>query len=88
MLNALILLNTDEGEFNTVRNRGEDIANILCISMRKIDRVKKRFVESGLDLALSRKATSRQYESKVDGTLEAHLVAMSCSAPPEGFATW
>lgn len=88
MLNALILLNTDEGEFNTARNRGEDIANILRISMCKIDRVKKRFVESGLDLALSSKATSRQYESKVDGTLEAHLVAMSCSAPPEGFATW
>lgn len=88
VLNALILLNTDEGEYNLAHNLGEDVANILRISMRKIDRVKKRFVESGMDLALGRKPTTRQYESKVDGTLEAHLVAMSCSAPPEGFATW
>ena len=88
VLNALILLNTDEGEFNMARNLWEDVANILRISMRKIDRVKKRFVEFGIALALGRKPTTRQYESKVDGALEAHLVAMSCGAPPASFITW
>ena len=56
--------------------------------MRKIDRVKKRFVEFGIALALGRKPATRQYESKVDGALEAHLVAMSCGAPPASFITW
>lgn len=45
VINALILLNCDEGEFNDHRARGEDVANILRISIRKVDRVKKRFVE-------------------------------------------
>lgn len=88
VINALILLNCDEGEFNDHRPRGEDVANILQISMRKVDRVKKRFVEEGLDAALGRKPSQRSYERKADGELEAHLVAMSCGEPPKGFARW
>ena len=88
VINALILLNCDKGEFNGHRTRGEDVANILRISMRKIDRVKKRFVEEGLDAALGRQQSQRIYERKADGELEAHLVAMSCGEPPEGFARW
>jgi len=88
VINSLILLNCDEGEFNDHRTRGEDVANILRISMRKIDRVKKRFVEDGLDAALGRQPSQRSYKRKADGELEAHLVAMSCGEPPEGFARW
>ena len=88
VINALILLNCDEGEFNDLHTRGEDVANILRISMRKIDRVKKRFVEEGLDAALGRKPSQRSYERIADGEVEAHLVALSCGEPPEGFARW
>lgn len=88
VINALILLNCDEGEFNGQHVRGEDVANILRISMRKIDRVKKRFVEEGLDAALGRQQSQRIYQRKADGELEAHLVAMSCGEPPAGFARW
>jgi hypothetical protein len=56
--------------------------------MRKIDRVKKRFVEEGFDVALNRRKGSRIYSKKTDGEFEAHLVALSCSEPPEGFARW
>ncbi|AKB60876.1 Mobile element protein [Methanosarcina mazei SarPi] len=56
--------------------------------MKKIDRVKKRFVEEGLEVALNGKESERIYNKKVDGDLEAHLVALSCSQPPEGFARW
>ncbi len=56
--------------------------------MRKIDRVKKLFVEEGLEVALNGKKRNRIYDKKVDGDLEAHLVALSCSEPPEGFARW
>ena len=38
--------------------------------------------------ALERKKSSRQYESKIDGETEAHLIALACSAPPEGRASW
>jgi len=56
--------------------------------MRKIDRVKKRFVIDGLDVALNGKKGSRVYAKKADGDFEAHLVALSCSKPPEGFSRW
>ena len=56
VINALILLNCDEGEFNEHRARGEAIAEVLRISARKVDRVKKRFVEEGMEAALGRVA--------------------------------
>ena len=56
--------------------------------MRKIDRVKKRFVEEGLDVALHGRKGNRIYAKKADGDFEAHLIALSCSEPPEGFARW
>ena len=61
---------------------------MLCVSERKIDRVKKKFIQEGLDLTLNRQPVQREYELKVDGRLEAQLLAMSCSAPPEGHARW
>ena len=88
VINALILLNCDEGEFNDHRTRGEDVANILRISMRKVDRVKKRFVEEGLGVALGERPSQRSYERRADGEFEAHLVALSCGEPPKGFARW
>jgi len=88
ILNALILLNCDKSEWNVNHSTNEEISRVLNISMRKIDRVKKRFVEEGLEVALNGKKSDRIYVKKVDGDLEAHLVALSCSEPPEGFASW
>ena len=88
VLNALILLNCDEGEFQEERSKNEVIASVLCISMRKIDRVKKRFVEEGIEIALNGRKGERIYAKKADGDFEAYLVALSCSSPPEGFARW
>ena len=88
ILDALILLGCDEGEFQTKRSTNEEIARVLNTSMRKIDRVKKRFVEEGFDVALNGRKGNRIYAKKADGDFEAHLVALSCSEPPEGFARW
>ena len=88
ILNALVLLGCDEGAYQTEGSTNEEIARVLHISMRKIDRVKKRFVEEGLDAALDKKMGNRIYAKKTDGDFEAHLVALSCSEPPEGFARW
>lgn len=88
ILNALILLDCDAGEFQTTRSTNEEIARVLNISMKKIDRVKKRFVEEGFDFALEKRKGDRVYLKKADGDFEAHLVALSCGSPPEGFSRW
>jgi hypothetical protein len=88
ILNALTLLACDEGEHQHKRSKNEEISRVLNTSMRKIDRVKKRFVVDGLDVALHGKKGSRVYAKKADGDFEAHLIALSCSKPPEGFSRW
>ncbi len=88
VLNALVLLNCDEGQFQDHPRKNEEVASVLRISMRKIDRAKKRFVEEGLETALTGRKQERIYEKKADGEFEAHLVALSCTTPPEGFTRW
>jgi hypothetical protein len=88
VLNALILLNSDIGPLQTKRAINQQVAEVLNVSMKKIDRVKKRFVEDGIDVALNGRTSTRTYEKIVDGDFEAHLIALSCSKPPEGFARW
>jgi len=88
VINALILLNVDVNQPKRANLTNANISKVLNISMKKIDRVKKRFVEDGLEVALSGHPSEREYEKKIDGDLEAHLIAISCSEPPEGFSRW
>ncbi len=88
VLNALILLGCDEGEYQEKRSINEDLSRVLNISMRKIDRVKMRFVLGSFDEALTGKKPDRNYIKKTDGDFEARLIALSCSEPPEGFTRW
>ncbi len=87
IIHALILLNVDRGS-EAKSQINEDICKVLKIGMRTIDRVKKRFVEEGLESALKMAPTSRVYNKLVDGDMEAHLIALACGEPPEGFARW
>ena len=84
VVNALVLLNCDQGQFQDRPMKNEDVSSVLRFSMRKIDRVKGRFVEEGLE---GRKG-QRVYERKADGDFEAHVLALSCSEPPEGYVRW
>lgn len=88
VLNALILLNYDEDAPEPRTLSEQEIANVLKVSAMKIHRVKQRFVEEGLDVALNGRKGERTYKRKADGDFEAHLVALSCSEPPEGQAQW
>jgi transposase len=88
VINALILLNCDQSQAGGRTRTSQEIAQVLQVSERKIDRVKRRFVEDGLEVALSGQPSQREYVSKVDGDVEAHLIALSCSAPPSGHARW
>ncbi len=84
---AYILLNCDEGDY-AEKVTNEQMSKVLKIGMRTIDRVKKKFVEDGFEAALERKAPNREYERKADGDVEARLITLCCSQPPEGFAKW
>ena len=84
----MILLNCDQSGERTERSRASDIAAILCVSERKMDRIKKKFFLQGLDLTLNRQPAKCEYDLLIDGRLEAQLLALSCSAPPEGQARW
>jgi transposase len=88
VLNALILLDCDEGEGQDRKLTNHEIASAIPVSLKKIDRVKKRFVEQGLDAALNKQKAKRTYARKTDGDFEAHLIALSCGKPPQGHARW
>jgi transposase len=84
---ASILLNCDEGRYSE-KVTNEQISKVLKVGMRTVDRVKKKFIEEGFEASLERRLTSRIYESKTDGDVEAKLVTLCCSEPPKGFAKW
>jgi hypothetical protein len=84
---AYILLNCDEGKYSQ-KVTNEQISKVLKVGMRTIDRVKKKFIEEGLEECLERRPTTRIYERKTDGDIEAKLVTLCCSEPPKGFAKW
>ncbi len=46
------------------------------------------FVSEVIEVALNGRKINRIYDKKADGDFEAHLVALCCNEPPEGFARW
>ena len=84
---AYVLLNCDEGKY-AEKVTNEQISKVLKVGMRTIDRIKGRFIADGMEATLERKPTSRAYEVKADGDVEAKLVTLCCSEPPEGYAKW
>ena len=80
---AQILLLADDLEGAT----DEQISEALRVSTRTVERVRQRFVEAGLEAALRPPKVPRT-PRKVDGDVEAHLVALTCSDPPDGRARW
>ena len=87
LLHARILLKTDRGPQGPAW-KNEDIAQALDIHVRTVERVRKRFVRESLEAALNRKKQTNQHLVKVDGDMEASLIALACSKPPEGAARW
>lgn len=85
--NAYILLNSNQGHGGKSQ-KDEDIAGFLGITVRTVEKIREKFVLEGFETALYGKESTRKYKVKVDGDVEAHLVALSCSKPPKGFARW
>lgn len=63
----------------------KEIASFLGSAVTTVERVRKRFVEEGLEAALSERPGAAR---KLDGRQEAFLMALACSDTPEGKANW
>ncbi len=86
LLYARILLKTDaEGPD---RWTDELIAEAFEIPTATVARGRRRFCEDGLEVALMPKKPGRPRRRVLDGRAEAHLIAPSCSDPPEGRDRW
>jgi transposase len=88
LAHARILLKADAAEGGPAWP-DHRIAEALEVSVPTIERVRQRFVEHGLEAALTRKAQDRPSRPPtLDGRAEARLIALACSAPPEGRKAW
>lgn len=86
-LHAQILLTADVGEEGPGW-KDQPISQALGVSTRTVERVRERLVEQGLEAALERAPQQRYKPLKLDGEGQAQLVALACSAPPEGRRRW
>jgi transposase len=84
---ARILLKADEGWGGPALS-DEEVAEEVESGRVTVARVRRRFVEQGLEAALVPKPPARVYARKLDGDGEAHLVALACSSPPAGRRRW
>jgi len=66
----------------------ERIAAEVEVGRATVERVRRRFVEEGLEASLDPRRPDRVCERKIDGEVEAHLIALACGAPPLGRARW
>jgi Homeodomain-like domain len=86
-IHARILLKADEGPDGPAWTDAM-ISSALDVGLSTVARVRQTAVQHGLDAALQRKAPTRVYTRSLDGAAEAHLLALTCSTPPEGAGRW
>ena len=82
ILRAVILTLLNNSDLNQ-----KEIAEIFNLTPKTISKIKKRYLEEGLDLALNDKPRSGQ-PKKYDDKKEAEIIALACTDPPEGHKRW
>ena len=78
---ALVLLAADDGDTD------ELIAGKVRVHAGTVARIRERFVEEGLQAALSERPRPGKVRM-LDGRQEAYLIALACSDSPAGHAKW
>ena len=68
--------------------KDQEIARVLTVGSATVERVRRRCVEEGMEAALGRRQQLNRRRKKLDGKAQAHLIALACSQPPEGRASW
>lgn len=84
---ARILLKADQGR-NSKWLTDIEIAEALEVSVPTVERTRKRFVEDGFDNCLQRRPRETPGNVKVNGEIEAQIIALVTSKCPEGRSRW
>ena len=79
----LLMLDRSQGE----KRKLQDIAEAMLTSIGTISNVKKRYLKGGLEHGLYDRPRPGA-KPKIDGEVEAHLIALVCSNPPAGYERW
>ena len=80
---TLLLLDRSQGQKRKVR----EVVEAAMVSLGTVSNLKKRYFAEGLGGALYEKSRPGA-KPKIDGEVEAHLIALTCSDPPEGYDHW
>lgn len=64
------------------------ICDAYEVSSLTVYNVRKNYTEGGLERAIRHKKPERVYKRRLDGEAEAHLIALVCGQPPEGYKQW
>lgn len=84
---ARMLLKANQGEGGAGWGDAA-IAGALEVHPTTVARVRRQYVEQGLEAVLERKRPDRVYARKLDGAGEAHVIALACATPPAGRERW
>jgi hypothetical protein len=84
---AYILLKSDSSE-GSPKWKYQAICEAYDVSQLTVYNVRKKYIEGGLEGAILRKKPERLYERRLDGEGEAHLIALACGEPPDGYERW
>ena len=69
--------------------KDEQVADAVDMTVQAIEKIRKRFVNEGLEAAVNRKKQAHPSRARLlDGSKEAKLVALCCASPPEGRSRW
>jgi len=80
---VLLLLDRSQGQ----KRKLHEIADAMLVSIGTVSNVKRRYLKGGLEHGLHDRPRPGA-KPKIDGEVEAHLIAIVCSDPPEGQERW
>lgn len=81
---VLLLLDRSQGQARTIA----EVAAVAMLSKSGVNTIKRRYLTEGLERALYDKERSGRPVTKMTGEVEAHLIALTCSEPPDGYDRW
>jgi hypothetical protein len=86
-VHAQVRLKADEGEHGPAWTDAA-IMTALEVDVRTVERLRQCWVEEGVETAPNGRPQWRYKSPQLDGVQEAHVIALACSAPPEGRHRW
>jgi hypothetical protein len=81
---VLLLLDRSQGQSRTMA----EVAEAAMVSVGAVNLIKRRYFSGGLETALYDRPRSGRPVTKMTGDVEAHLIALTCSEPPDGHDRW